>query len=319
MHEAARHCVGDALLVPRLREVDEVHVVRQLIAGGECVRRRVRCHFAVGDDRERFRVVKLPVFFWRNPGQVRPDEAQREEERFLPLAKPPEVFDCQVRTRAVDQFVVVNYRRGSGRAAEVVFSPVVRGQLGLHLADARLPAFRITPLRLNGPDWLAPRLRVGRRVVINLPVAHCRVAVFAQPLRQRHRVRLGLAEMNRQRPHSQRVRPQPGHQTRSRGIADGHLAMRLGKPHPALGQAVEVRCDGVPVPIATDRRPQIIHRDEENIGLGRAGRSNGAQQQGGGTFCGTMETHLIAGWKIRRIKVSMDPSFCSTKAGVLSR
>jgi len=125
--------------------------------------------------------------------------------------------------------------------------------------------------------------------------------------------------MNRQRPHPQRVRPLPRHQARSRGIADGHLAVRLAKPHPAPGQAVEVRRDRMAVPIATDGRSQIIHRDEENIGLGRAGRSNGAQQQGGGTFCGTMETHLIAGWKIRRIKVSMDPSFCSTKAGVLSR
>jgi hypothetical protein len=47
--------------------------------------------------------------------------------------------------------------------------------------------------------------------------------------------------------------------------------MRLAKPHPALGQAIQIRRHRNPVAITPNRRPQIINGDKQNIRLGGGG------------------------------------------------
>ena len=115
------------------------------------------------------------------------------------------------------------------------------------------------------PDWLAPRLRIGSRVVVNLSMADRGVAMLAKPLRHRHRKRFGFAKMNRQRPHTKVVRTLAGHQTGSRRITDGDLTVSVFEQQPTFSKSIHIRRDRQIVSVASHRWLQVINSDEQNI------------------------------------------------------
>ena len=85
-------------------------------------------------------------------------------------------------------------------------------------------------------------------------------------LRQCHTIRLRDTEMRFQIPDLRHIRPKPGHDRRTRGTANGLLAIRIIKNHAASRDAVNVgRLDDL-VAVTTQFRSHVINGDEKNVG-----------------------------------------------------
>ena len=65
------------------------------------------------------------------------------------------------------------------------------------------------------------------------------------------------------------VRRRPGSRQKagSRGATNGHLAIRPQEGDTVLSQLIDVRRDHLLVAIASKLRPQIIHSEEQHVGL----------------------------------------------------
>ena len=129
----------------------------------------------------------------------------------------------------------------------------------------RLPR-RAAPGRL-APGFVVVVIAVGR--VKNLAERKADVAVLLEGLRQRHHIRVQVAEMRGEIKHTQGRRAQAGEQRRPRGIAQGLLAVGAVEAQSLGGQPVDVRRLDQRMTIAAQFRPQIVHRQEENI-VGRS-------------------------------------------------
>src|SRR4051794_31506165 len=86
-------------------------------------------------------------------------------------------------------------------------------------------------------------------------------------LRQRHNIRSLFAKVRGVVKNARRVRSQPCEEARSRGVADWILAIRSIEQNTARGQPVNIRAMNVRLSVATEFRPQIVQRDEEDVGL----------------------------------------------------
>ena len=144
VHKMPRLRLSKTALVPWLWKIDLVHIMRHLIAVGQSVWRCIRCYYSISDNRQLCRIVKVPIFFWGNPGEVGTDVSHGEKERGFLFTESPQVFNCQVRARSINKEIISNGGRSGGRAAQVVFAPIANRQTRLCFANPSRDVFWIT-------------------------------------------------------------------------------------------------------------------------------------------------------------------------------
>ena len=117
--------------------------MRKLAVVVKRIRRRVRRDDLIVQNRKLRGVVHVPILFGSNPSEVWADKTHRQKERLFLFAKSAEVFDRHVRSRPIEHFVVVQFRRSRARRAKILFSPVFFGKLFLRSFDQVFCAVRI--------------------------------------------------------------------------------------------------------------------------------------------------------------------------------
>ena len=247
----------------------EIEIVAQLVHRVHGQRGRAARQKGIRRQRNLVAVIKLPVFAWRDKGQVRPDEARRQKEglillRELTHGRQRLIGNFAVRRATVRHVLDLRRRRAhasDGRRALAV---------GLHLfaiVSQRPPAFRRPGRGLLRPVIrLVPRLRIGNRVVVDFPVGDRVVAMLHELLRQRHDIGNGVAEISDQIPDLRRIGPQPRHDAGPRGIANRLLAVGAIKQNPARRKGVNVRRLDRLRAITSQLWTQVVHGDEKDIG-----------------------------------------------------
>jgi hypothetical protein len=99
----------------------------------------------------------------------------------------------------------------------------------------------------------------------DLADAHHVVAHLAKELSQGRDLGQVLAEMGGVFINLGNVRPAPGHERRPAGVAQGILAVRLGEPHPGLGQLVQVGRLDQRMAITTQGDVEVVGNDKKDI------------------------------------------------------
>ena len=138
--------------------------------------------------------------------------------------------------------------------------------LGFHVGDRFLLKVRHTPRRRVFAVAVADVKNLSQRLGA--------VAVLLEILRQRHRVRRGLAEVRPEIVNAQRGRPHAGEQRIARRRAHGLIAIRALEHHAASREPVDIRRLHNLVAVAAEHGLQIIDRYEKDVGLlGGVGRA----------------------------------------------
>ena len=264
-------------------------VVGNLAAALAGARRGAARGVEVVQDGEFRGIVEVPVFFRRGEGQVRLHEAQREEEGCAaPLfrglqALDPVVGDAPVGVGAVGD--VAAFPSGTFRELADAVELLV-GEVGLLAGQlAAAGAFRVEVF----DDLLDVGRHAPRSGVIGVAVAAVEdladgfraVAVPDEMLAQRHRIRHRRAEIRGEAVDADRGRARPQHQAVARGGADRLVAVGAFEAETAGGEAVEVWSLGQRVPVAAERRLEVIDADQQDIGLFRRRCERDEKQQGG--------------------------------------
>jgi hypothetical protein len=96
------------------------------------------------------------------------------------------------------------------------------------------------------------------------------ITMLNEILRHRHGIRRRLAEVCRQVVDAEGGGPQSGHQIVAGRRADRLVAVSHLKEHAALRQAVHVRRLDLCLTVTPEQRLEVVHTDEQDVGLGGA-------------------------------------------------
>ena len=156
-----------------------------------------------------------------------------------------------------------------------------------HVGEAAPPRASVLPARVLrqrvGDDLGLPVRHAPRGGVLVVAVADVKdlaqrlgaVAVLLEVLRQRHRVRRGLAEVRAEIVDAERVRPQAGEQRVARRRADRLVAVGAFEQHAARREPVDVRRLRQLVAVAAERRLQIVDQISRTLGRFAAAPAGG--------------------------------------------
>ena len=188
---------------------------------------------------------------------MRLGEAAGDEERLVMLLV--QLRDGVVHELEVRHVLIAAVQRRDGQLAGADRAP----------GRAVLLAGRSAPWP---PQPVVPFLRAVHAGVIDLAGSADMIAGFAKlggerDLRRDDRLERLLIVVNAGGPGAQ-----AGHERSSRGVADGRGAVASGEPDPAPGQPVHVGREGLFVAAqVADPVVQVVHGDEQHVGLARRG------------------------------------------------
>ena len=225
---------------------------------GQCLRERPLRH------RDFLHRIQVKVFLRRDVRAVRTVESSGDEERLVLVRF--EQLDDFGGDDSIGLLLVraLGFHEGE-RAAQPALGRVV-GELVLLVLVAAARIERDVPRRRvvkAGRANLA-----GVAIMENLPDARCEVTVLHEHLRHRDDFGNHRAEVLLQVIHLRRVRTQAGHHRGATGRAERELAIRAVEAHATLRESVNVRRLHERVAVAAEAIAHIVHRDEEDVGLG---------------------------------------------------
>ncbi len=235
---------------------------------------------------------------------MRLHKAHTEEKRLSGRFERREAFHGLGGHRAIGQFIVgfradfirrAFFARFAAFALRDVFERL--RELARHAVKPRHRVLRPVLLihadhfAARKPARLAPRRSVFKAMMLDLAQRGGVVAIRAEMLRQRHAIRLRIAEVRVEVPDLRRVGAQAGQNGRARRTAHRLGAVSAVENDAASREAVDVRRLRMLHAIAANVRPQVIDGDEEDVQ--RLRRESGEQrgkseeeEKSGAWWCG---------------------------------
>lgn len=224
---------------------------------------------------DRVEWVEVEVFLGRDEGRVGPEEAGRDEERFVPFFSHE--FDRFSGDHSVGLFFVSTI---GGEPAEGTADLAVR----FGIEDKVFVGF----VAADGIDDTLPRRLVieaigadagGDVVVVDFTHTGHVIAILNKMLGEGDGIGNGSAKMLVEVVDFDLVGPEPGHDGGPAGVAERELIVGPVKSDALSGEAVDVWCFDHEISVTTQRRSEIIDGDEEDIGLFGCGSESAGKKE----------------------------------------